>query len=74
MHAGDGPDDRDKTQCQQHPVKSLEQREGCFRGAPSLRLEPLVEEQRLGDEQHQREQEPDQDHRVEPPIFDGQER
>jgi hypothetical protein len=47
MTAGDGAEDRDKTQHEQDPVKSLDPREGILRSAPSARPEPAVKKQRL---------------------------
>ena len=55
MAAGDGAEDGDKTHQEQSPMKALDKGERAFGGEPRAVLDPAIEEQWLGDEQHKRE-------------------
>lgn len=56
MAAGDGAEYGNKAHHEQAPMKPLEKGERALGGDPRAVLEPAIQEQWLGDEQHEREQ------------------
>src|SRR5574338_991006 len=54
--AGDCADHGEQAHRKQHPVKPLDAAEGAFRVAVRALAEPVVQEERFGDEKHDGEQ------------------
>jgi len=67
--AENGADQSDQAESQQDPMQPLGELEGRFRPSLGAGEQPSIEEQRLGDEEHQGEQQPHCHHRVHPPVF-----
>jgi hypothetical protein len=67
--AENGADQSDQAESQQDPMQPLDEPEGRFRPSLGAGEQPSIEEQRLGNEEHQGEQQPHCYHRVHPPVF-----
>jgi len=67
--AENGADQSDQVESQEDPMQPLDEPEGRFRPSLGAGEQPSIEEHRLGDEEHQGEQQPHCHHRVHPPVF-----